>query len=230
MTVRNVLITVLTIVVLTFFNSHLYASQKTIEQELPPIIDMHVHAFQGGFGQKDYYGNSSSANAEMLFKETYERFRKHNIVKAVVSGPLECVEKWKSKDEENRIIRGILMLKSDDDEMNAAKFERLVRNGKIEVYGEIVPPLSGTTISDPEWQPYLKICEQYDIPLAIHTGCAPPAVKGTFTSKSRRLLDDPFLIEDVIVNYPKLRIYLCHSGGGYHERVLVLMSYYLKTQ
>ena len=220
MKVRYILVIIFSIAVIILTNINTHSAQRAKEQELLPVIDMHAHALGGS------YENPSSANAEMLFKETYEQFRKCNVVKAVVSGPLELVELWKSKDQDNRIIRGILCHAPDDGGMNVKRFESLVKDGTIEVYGEIVPPLSGTTISDQEWQPYLKICEQYDIPVAIHTGGALSAVDGTWTSKSRLHLGDPYLIEDVVVKYPKLRIYMCHSGQEFHEHVLMLMKSY----
>ena len=37
---------------------------------------------------------------------------------------------------------------------------------------------------------------------------------------------DPYLIEDVLVKYPKLRIYIMHSGEDWHEHALRLMAYY----
>ncbi|MFC1792799.1 amidohydrolase family protein [Planctomycetota bacterium] len=203
--------------------------QRTKQQSQLPIIDMHAHALgENGdmYATEDLYGNVGSANHEMLFKETYEQFRKFNVIKAVVSGPLQAAETWKSKDEDNRIISGIMMMVPNDYKMDPARFESLIKAGKIEVFGEIIPPLSGTTLSDPEWRPYLKICEQYDVPVAAHTGLVGPAVAGTWTSKTRLRLGDPYLIEDVLVRYPKLRIYICHSGSEWHEHALVLMQCY----
>lgn len=226
MKIRNVLIAVLTVVIVTFFSSHSYASQKAVVQEMLPIIDMHVHAFQEGFGQKDYYGNPSSANAEMLFKETYERFRKYNIVKAVVSGPFEAVETWKSKDKDNRIIRGILINAPDEGGMNVKRFKGLVKTGKIEVFGEIGALYAGATLSDPGWQPYLRICEQYDVPVCVHTGNGAPGAVYTWAPKMRLRLGDPYLIEDVLVRYPKLRIYICHAGTEWYDHSLALMNNY----
>jgi len=198
------------------------------QQSQLPIIDMHVHCYgeERTFGVKDPYGNLGSANAERLFTETYERFIKYNIVKAVVSGPLEVVETWKSKDEDNRIIRGVLMMASDDHGMNAERLERMIKDSKIELFGEIAPFYSGTTLSDLEWQPYLKICEKYDIPVCVHTGAGPPAITYTWAPKSRLPLGDPYLIEEVLVRYPRLRIYIAHSGAEWHEHALRLMACY----
>ncbi len=187
-----------------------------------PVIDMHVHALAGG-ATKDSYGNSACENADVLFRETYKRLREYNIVKAVVSGPLDLVEMWKSKDEDNRVIRGIMWF---EPEMDPVRFENLVKTGDIELFGELVPLAAGGTLSDPEWRPYLKICEQHDIPVAIHTGAGPSAATQPWAQKARQGLGNPYLIEDVLLRYPKLRIYMCHSGQAWHEHTLALMESY----
>ncbi|MEJ0104572.1 MAG: amidohydrolase family protein [Bacteroidota bacterium] len=196
------------------------------------IIDMHVHSYtQSDFGQRepaaDYYGNKGSGNAEVHRIATFAAMRKWNIVKAVVSGNPESVENWVAKDSSNRIIRGILMFAATDYGMDSAKFEELVKNKKIEVFGEIGAYYSGTTLSDSAWQPYLRICEKYDIPVAVHTGGGDPGGTYSWSPKARLKLGDPYLIEDVLVKYPKLRIYLMHAGAEeWHEHALRLMAYY----
>ncbi len=56
-------------------------------QNQAPIIDMHIHCFgdEQHPGGKDYYGNRGSESGSIHFTETYDRFKKYNIVKAVVS-------------------------------------------------------------------------------------------------------------------------------------------------
>jgi len=195
-----------------------------------PIIDMHIHCYSDEQhpGGENFYGNSGSKSGSVHFTETYDRFKKYNIVKAVVSAELlENVERWKSKDEDNRIIRGFMILYSPNDNgMNPERFENLVKEKKIEVFGELAPYYDGKKLSDPEWQPYLKICEMYDIPVAVHTGGGGPGGTYTWSPNARLSLGDPFLIEDVLVNYPKLRIYLMHAGSIWHEHALRMMAYY----
>lgn len=224
MKTRNIVVVALTIVIATIFNPCTYPSQITKEPALLPIIDMHCHAIEGS-EEKDFYGNPASANSEMLFLETYQQFRKWNVIKAVVSGPLDCVEMWESNDTDNRVIRGIMMMAPTDDQMNPTRFESLIREGKIKVFGEIVPMVKGMTINDPEWQPYLAICEKYEVPLMLHTGNIPKALV-PWATKLRQHLGDPYLIEDVLVRYPKLRIYLCHFGTEWREHTLALMIGY----
>jgi len=196
------------------------------------IIDMHIHSYaESDFQEKnntsDYYGTPGSSSAEELRLGTFEEFEKWNIVKAVVSGIPESVEEWASKDSVQRIIRGILVLHPNDYNLDSVKFEQMVKDKEIEVFGEIGAYYSGTTLSDDIWQPYLRICEKYDIPVAVHTGGGEPGGTYSWSPNARLRLGDPYLIEDVLVKYPKLRIYLMHNGGEeWHEHALRLMAYY----
>jgi uncharacterized protein len=196
------------------------------------IIDIHIHSYtQSDFGERepaaDHYGNKGSANAEIHRMETFDAFKNWNIAKAVVSGNPESVENWVEKDSSNRIIRGILMFAPNDYGMDSVQFEQMVKDKKIEVFGEIGAYYSGTTLSDSVWQPYLRICEKYDIPVAVHTGGGDPGGTYSWSPKARLKLGDPYLIEEVLVKYPRLRIYLMHAGGEeWHEHTLRLMAYY----
>jgi len=206
-------------------------SPASAKSGVQPIIDMHVHAFPAN-GEKDYYGNPSPGDDEEMFQETYKQFREWNVVKAVVSGSLEHVEKWKSKDVDNRIIRGVFMESPDvaypypgKGGIEIGRFEELVKSGKIEVFGEIGPNYGGTKITDSGYQPYLEICERHDIPVCVHTGGMGPDIT-LIRPKARLSLCDPLLIEDVLVKYPNLRVYLAHAGEHFHEDVLALMNVY----
>jgi len=203
-----------------------------VAQSQTKIIDMHVHSYtDSDFGERepasDHYGKKGSKNAETHRRETVAAFKKFNIVKAMVSGNPQSVENWVAKDSSQRIIRGILMFAPTDYDMDSVKFEQLVKDKKIEVFGEIAPYYSGTTLSDSVWQPYLRICEKYDIPVAVHTGGGDPGGTYSWSPKARLRFGDPYLIEDVLVKYPKLRIYLMHAGGeDWPEHAIRLMAYY----
>jgi predicted TIM-barrel fold metal-dependent hydrolase len=211
---------------LAFFPFILLAQPKT------KVIDMHVHSYSASdFGERepaaDHYGNKGSANAEVHRKSTFTQIRKWNIIKAVVSGNPESVETWAATDSNNIVIKGILMFAPDDYGMDSVKFEQLVKDKKVEIFGEIAPYYSGGTLSDDGWQPYLRICERYDIPVAVHTGGGDPGGTSSWSPKARLRLGDPYLIEDVLVKYPKLRIYMMHAGGeDWPEHGIRLMAYY----
>jgi len=212
--------------VLIILPTFLFAQAKT------KVIDMHIHSYtDSDFGGREpalnSYGKKGAANAEAHRIETFAAFKKWNIVKAVVSGNPESVENWVANDSSHRIVRGILMFYPGEYNIDTLKFEQLVKDKKIEIFGELGPYYSGTTLSDSIWQPYLRICEKYDIPVAVHTGGGDPGGTYSWAPKARLALGDPYLIEDVLIRYPKLRIYLMHAGGeDWPEHAIRLMAYY----
>ena len=200
-------------------------------QQGHPIIDMHVHAYgkdrdEGRYGSAGPHGLVGSANQRAHFEETYSQFRKYNIQKAVVTGPPEGLQAWMDWDTEDRIIPGLYMNHPSDYGMSPERFEDLVKAGKVQVFGELGPYYSGTSLSDPEWDPYLEICNRYDIPVGVHTGGGAAGGTYTWAPRARLVLGDPYLIEDVLVKYPKLRIYMMHAGEQWHEHTLRMMDYY----
>jgi predicted TIM-barrel fold metal-dependent hydrolase len=214
------------VVIFIFLLSVLWVQSQT------KVIDMHIHSYsETDFGGRepiaDHYGTKGSANAEEHRIATLAAFKKFNIIKAVVSGNPGSVEHWASKDQEMVVIRGILMFTPEDHGMDTIKFEQMIKDKKIEIFGEIAPYYGGTTLSDSIWQPYLRICEKNDIPVAIHTGGGEPGGTYSWSPKARLRLADPYLIEDVLVRYPKLRIYMMHAGGeDWPEHAIRLMAYY----
>jgi uncharacterized protein len=206
-------------------------SITALAAERPSIIDMHIHSYgevaeYGVYGSIGPHGRKGPDNQKLHFQDTYERFRKYNITKAVVSGSPASVETWKNWDEDDRIIRGLMIDLPSDYGLSVQRFEEMVKNGKVEIFGELGPYYSGTTLAAPLWDPFLVICEQYDIPVAVHTGGGGPGETYSRHPNARLILADPFLIEDVLVKYPRLRVYLMHAGEHEHEHALRLMAYY----
>ncbi|MBD3217149.1 MAG: amidohydrolase family protein [candidate division Zixibacteria bacterium] len=190
------------------------------------IIDVHMHCYT----EEDYYGGTphpyggieSPANAEDHLQETLQYMDKHDIEFAVISGSMESVEKWAKADP--RFIPGFADEKKLPD---IEKFEEMVKNGKIKVFGEIMAVYLGRTLNDPIYEPYLAICEEYGIPVAYHTGGGPPMTPYMKCCPDFRIsLGDPLLIEDVLVKYPDLKLYLMHAGEVFFEHGVRMMSLY----
>ena len=140
------------IILFALLQQFLFAPSQT------KIIDMHIHSYSNkDFGERepatDHYGTKGAANAESHRIATFAAFRKFNIVKAVVSGNPESVEDWALKDSAHIVIRGILMFTPNDYGMDTVKFEQMIKDKEIEVFGETAPYYGGTTISDAVWQP-----------------------------------------------------------------------------
>ncbi len=195
-------------------------------QERLPIIDMHLHSYDEAnyFVAPDMYGQMAPPTVDAHFEATYEIMRRHQIVLGVISNTASSEEAWLRKDKDKRFLRGFGSFGQDD--WTPKSFEQLVKDGKIDVFGEIGAYYDGRTLADPYYDPYLKICEEYGIPVALHTGGGPPEITYRGFPKARLLLGNPLLIEDVLVKYPKLKIYLMHSGANYYLEALRLMVSY----
>jgi hypothetical protein len=188
------------------------------------IIDMHMHAYT----DSDFWtgtarnGTESSKSAEETLAQTIQKMDQHNISYAVICGTLESLEKYTKAD--SRFIPGYQDY--EEDLIEIKEFEKLIQEGKIKVFGEVMAVYHGRTLNDPIYQPYLKICEQYDIPVAYHSGGSFPNAQHSGWPHYRIAYGDPFLIEDVLVNFPKLKLYLMHAGENFFENTLRMMDGY----
>lgn len=187
-----------------------------------PIIDMHLH----DYSEERYYvataadGKTSPANYSDFRKEVFDMFNKYNVVHAVVS----TIGGGLNLDEQGVLIPGMYL---EEPPTDTVQFKQLIKEGKLKVFGEIGAVYVGKTLSDPEYDVYLKICNENNIPVAIHTGGGPPNVT-RFSPKFRIPKGDPYTLENVLVKYPELKIYLMHAGTSYHDHTIELMRTYPK--
>lgn len=83
--------------------------------------------------------------------------------------------------------------------------------------------------NDPQLDPYWQLAEEFDIPVAIHTGPGPAGVAYDFSTvpfKSpnyRMALGDPMLLEEVLLRHKKLRLYVMHAGWPRLEAAIALL-------
>jgi predicted TIM-barrel fold metal-dependent hydrolase len=188
------------------------------------VIDVHMHSYT----EKDFWvgkarnGFESSKTTKEHLEQTIQKMNQHKIEYAVICGTLESIEKYTKADR--RFIPGYQDY--EDILIPVRKFEEYVQSGKIKVFGEVMAVYKGRTLADPLYQPYLAICEKYGVPVAYHSGGSFPNAQQLGWPKYRIALGDPFLVEDVLVKYPKLKIYLMHAGENFYENTLRMMDGY----
>jgi hypothetical protein len=209
----------------------LFAQTDTIKHL--PIIDMHLHSFSGADSGEANMPNpvtgklSSATSDEEIMQASFMEMRRYNIVKAVTSGPLEVLFRWKSA-ETNTIIGGLYYFEGTS-LPSVEQLRQLFIEGKLEVLGELAIQYSGLSLSDSLFEPYLNLAEELDIPVGVHTGLGPAGTPYTCCPKFRVTYGNPVLIEEVLVRHPKLRIYLMHGGWPYLEETIAIMSVYLQV-
>lgn len=188
-----------------------------------PIIDMHIHAFGEGhpmFGMthpptlrgKTYTGVKSAKEQK---EKTLEKFRKHNIVKAVVTdGHL-----WLDGTDD------LILIGNADTETEALKEQ--FKENKLDVIAEISPFYSGRLANDPSVTPYFELAQELDIPVGFHVFPGGPNygfhIMPEMLGGMRVKNANPLQLEDVLVKFPKLKLYIMHGGWPYTEDVKALM-------
>jgi len=204
------------LLLLPFFAFNLQA-----QDGIKPIIDMHLHDYteQTYFHAPSPDGIMSPKDLKTYRKQTMEMLKKYNVKKAVVS----TIGGANTLDKSGILIPGYHTNRPPSDTL---KFIKQIKDGEIKVFGEIGAIYAGYTLSHPDFDAYMGICERYDIPVAIHTGGGPPGITYRCCPNFRLKLGDPFTIEDVLAKHPKLKIYLMHSGEVYYEHALRLMLQY----
>jgi len=188
------------------------------------VIDMHMHSYT----EKDFWvgkarnGFESSKTTKEHLEQTIQKTNRHKIEFAVICGTIESIERYTKADK-----RFIPAYQDYEDSLIPVKqFEEFVQSGKIKVFGEVMAVYKGRTLNDSMYQPFLAICEKYGVPVAYHSGGSFPNAQQHGWPKYRIALGDPFLIEDVLVKYPKLKLYLMHAGENFYENTLRMMDGY----
>ncbi len=223
--------------------------KRNLQKRLP-VIDMHLHAeplseFGGGQlsvcpGDQDFVFPGldprrpisiekmvnckkpivSSSTDEKLMAETFAEFKKFNIRRAVTSGPLDLVTKWRAASPETIIPAQSFA----DRDPSASEFRRLFTEDKFQVFAEVGVQYRGLSPSDPTLESYFALAEELDIPIGIHLGEGPPGGVHLIGPPAYRVkMGSPLLLEDVIVRHPKIRIYAMHYGSPLVDEMIAML-------
>jgi predicted TIM-barrel fold metal-dependent hydrolase len=194
-----------------------------------PIIDVHLHAqTPESLAQpvpNPATGEMSPKTAEEHMTRSLAIMKERNVVLGIVSGSaLSDVEAWDTAAPD-RIIKGLSI---DDPTRFIAPedLDRLFREKRLDAFGEVAAQYAGYSPSDPAFDAYWAVAAKHGVPVGIHTGGAPPGTPYTCCPKFRLALGDPLLLEDLLVKYPKLRVYVMHAGGFFPQNALMLMTMY----
>ncbi|MEQ9219865.1 MAG: amidohydrolase family protein [Cyclobacteriaceae bacterium] len=206
-----------TLLLILFTIPYLICAQDGVK----PIIDMHLHDYteETYFVAPSADGTMAPPSLAEYRQQVREILQKYNVEYAVLStigGPNEL-------DDEGVFLPGMY---TNEPPTDTTAFKELIESGQLKVFGEIGAMYAGRTLADPEFEPFLNICERYSIPVAIHTGGGPSGITYRCCPQFRITLGDPFLLEDVLVRHPGLKIYMMHAGEVYYEHALRLMTQY----
>ena len=226
------------------------ASQNTTT-DVPPVIDVHVHAFDESFpGMGPMCPNTSafiasdpgtkeapmgwvqedctpklypSAKGEYL-KDVVAEMERLNVT-AVVFGDPTSLQKWTAAAPK-RVIPGTSFNEGlqPGARVPLEKLRQTFSKDGFKVMGEIGLQYEGLSPSDPSVDSYFALAEELDIPVAIHMGTGGSGRANVAMPKYRGSMGNPLLLEDLLARHPKLRVQIMHAGYPMIDNLLTLLQ------
>jgi predicted TIM-barrel fold metal-dependent hydrolase len=210
------------------------ASRQSEGANRPPIIDVHLHAYSAADWTRRPPNPATKqpapASASEHMRATLAEMEKYNIVTAIVSGPLEAVEAWRTAAPDRILASplfgrpGVDMFGRELPTIEALRSH--YRDGRLKAMAEITAQYEGLSPSDPTLDPYFAVAEEFNAPVGIHTGTSFPGTPFQGSPRFRVALGNPLLLEDLLVRRPKLRVFLMHGGEPWRRETLSLMEMY----
>ncbi|MEZ5366505.1 MAG: amidohydrolase family protein [Bryobacterales bacterium] len=198
-------------------------------QNHQPIIDMHMHTHHPAdvpagapaiCRPEPCEGKGAAlASSQETMQATVEQMRRHNIVKGVLSGPNPSeVQQW-AEAAPKRFIPSVFIFQPG--QPTAAALASEYDAGRLLAMGEIATQLNGIAPNDPRLAPYFALAAKRDLPVLIHVEGI-----GPYLPNFRSAAGNPVLLEDVLVRYPDLRIYVENAGFPYLGEMISMMYQY----
>lgn len=226
------------------------AAQNT-STNVPPVIDVHVHAMDGSFpgvapmcpntanftasdpaGKEAGFGWVQEECTPKLYpskdgeylKDVVAEMERLNVT-AVVFGDPKSVAKWKEAAPK-RVIPGTSFSDgmAPGQRVPLDELRKDFTSDGFKVMGEIGLQYEGLSPSDPSVDQYFALAESLDIPIAIHMGTGGSGRANVSMAKFRGSMGNPLLLEDLLARHPKLRVQVMHAGYPMIDNMLTLLQ------
>jgi hypothetical protein len=201
-----------------------------------PIIDAHLHGYAAAVFGRPLPPNPITGRPNPIRsagehrRATLAAMTTHRVVLGMVdaeSGSLGANAAW-AREGAGRVLPGVsgfgrfprTPLPSVDSIRGA------LRAGTLRVIGEVDAQYSGMPLDDPRLEPYYALAEEFDVPVAVHSGGGPPGTAAMGKPAFRMALGKPLALEPVLLRHPKLRVLLMHAGWPHRDETLALLYQY----
>jgi predicted TIM-barrel fold metal-dependent hydrolase len=215
--------------------------------EVPPVIDVHVHAINidgpglgpmcpnaskftasdpatkeaaSGWSQEDCTPKLYPSAKGEYMKDVIAEMKRLNVT-AVVFGDPKSVQKWRDAAGD-RVIPGTGFETSG--KVSLDELRKDFTTDGFKVMGEIGLQYENLSPSDPSVDKYFALAEQLDIPVAIHMGTGGSGRANIGMPKFRGSKGDPLLLEELLARHPKLRVQVMHAGYPMIDNMLTLLQ------
>jgi hypothetical protein len=159
---------------------------------------------------------------DAVMEQTIAILERRNII-GVLSGTPERVRRW-YKAASDRFIPSI-QFQLGPDAISPDSLRRLFEDGPFAVFGEVANQYVGIAPDDERMEPYWALAEALDVPVAIHLGEGPPGAAYLIPTYRARLTS-PYLLEEVLIRHPRLRVSVMHYGSPLIEEMIAMLGAY----
>ena len=93
--------------------------------------------------------------------------------------------------------------------------------------GEVTAQYAGLSLSDPKYEPYLALAEEFDVPVPFIRDWGRQGISYDPCCRGfRASLGNPALLEEALNRHPKLRVNVMHGGWPYLQETIAVLSTY----
>lgn len=195
-----------------------------------PIIDMHMHVFplSEGPGHRPCAPRPCAGPArvaktdEEVLRLTLEMMEEHNVVLGFLSHAqsktIDDLFEWVDAAPDRFIASPNIC---DPDNADLKRIEREYEAGRLTGMGEVSSQYCGLAIDDPKLADVFALADKYDVPVLVHS-------HGTGAPSKRFRIDigRPSRIEEVLIRFPNMRLYIEDAGFPFLEDTIALMYRY----
>lgn len=224
MRLRKLLITIISF-------GFIYSNAVSAEEKRQPVIDMHMHGYSGEFQiPNPNTGKLTVRNGDEHRKASLMTMQVHNVVLGAVSANADLetssqiLAAWRI-DAGESLLTGLFFGKKAGYPPPGLVRE-LIDSGQIDFLGEMGFQYDGLSPSHSDFNEYYDLAQELNVPVGIHTGMAAPETPYNCCPSFRLSLGNPYLLEGVLVKYPKLRVWAMHAGGQYFNEMVTMMTMY----
>jgi len=228
------------VLILLFWSFNSIPSFGQTNAQRLPVIDMHCHIY------------SDQVHPSIL--QNYKKGNDLKLKDTVFTSPINYVEHLKAVIEQNTKYNVVLTYASCDSKaldtinkfnngrflpsfeiwptrelLNDKKYieslKSKIEKGEVKGIGEVTNFYTGIAPNDPIMDTLYRIAEKYDIPIGVHFGQTGRGVQLTDYPNMRLEYSNPLLLQDIMIKFPKLRLYIMHAGVPFFPEETFAMLY-----
>ncbi len=167
------------------------------ENESPlRVIDVHTHA--------DFSGKQEETSGILQTREQFVR----ELKEAGVVGAVSHSPQGGGSIDDSLKSEGVIHCFGVGAQVTPSKVEVGLKSGRygcIKIYLGYVHRWA----YDNEYRPLYRLAEKYDVPVVFHTG-------DPYSTKAKLKFTDPLTVDEVAVDFPKVRFVIAHCGNPWH--------------